>query len=152
LQERVDIINNFHADAFISIHANGGSAAASHDDVQVIYCGTSDCAFPAQSKVLGQLVLQQLLSKLAGAGYQAQNGQLKTDLDADSSNPPLHDFLLGPVNPPRHVRATAMPGVIGEPLYVTSPSQAAELNKSSIRQAIALAYADALQEYLAPGQ
>jgi N-acetylmuramoyl-L-alanine amidase len=151
LQERVDILNNFHAQAFISIHANGGQIDAAHPDVQVIYCGTSDCVAPTQSRLLGQLVLEQLTSKLAGAGYPAQDGILETDLDSDSSNPPLHDFVLGPIVPPRHVRATTMPGVLAESLYVTSPDQAAELNKDSVRQAIALAYADALQEYFAGG-
>ncbi len=149
LQERVDILNNFHAQAFISIHANAGTLDAAHQDLQVIYCGTSDCVAPTQSKLLGQFVLQQLTSKLAGAGYPAQDGILETDLASNSSNPPLHDFLLGPVVPPRHVRATTMPGVLGKSLYVSSPQQAAELNKDSVRQAIALAYADALQEYFA---
>jgi len=151
LQERVDILNNFHAQAFISIHANAGTMDASHQDLQVIYCGTSDCVAPVQSRLLGQFVLQQLQSKLAGAGYTSHNGMLETDLAADSSNPPLHEFVLGPVSPPRHVRATTMPGILAESLYVTSPDQAAELNKDSVRQAIALAYADALQQYFAGG-
>jgi N-acetylmuramoyl-L-alanine amidase len=149
LQERVDILNNFHAQAFISIHANAGTVDATHQDLQVIYCGTSDCAFPVQSRLLGQFVLQQLKTKLAGAGYTSQDGMLETDLAADSSNPPLHEFVLGPIAPPRHVRATTMPGVLAESLYVTSPDQAAELNKDGVRQAIALAYADALQQYFA---
>ncbi len=151
LQERIDILNHFHAEAFLSIHANGGIASASsgaHSDIQVVYCGTSDCTFPAQSKQLGQMVFDQLRSKLLAAGYAAQGSQLVTDLDADSANPPQHLFLLGPVDPPRHVRGTLMPGVVSESLYVTSPRQAAELKKSNVRQAIALAYADALQAYL----
>ncbi len=149
LQERIDILNRFHAEAFLSIHANGGIASSgAHSDIQIVYCGTPDCNFPAQSKQLGQLVLDQLRSKLLAAGYVAQGSQLVTDLDADSANPPQHLFLLGPVDPPRHVRATLMPGVVSESLYITSPQQAAELDRGNMRQAIALAYADALQAYL----
>ncbi len=149
LQERVDILNNFKAEVFLSIHANGGDPSVlERQDVQVVYCGDSDCNFPAQSKQLGHLVSDQLDSKLAGAGYTPDGAGLVTDLDTDSSVPPQHLFLLGPVNPPRHVRATSMPGVLAESLYVSSPEQAAELNKESIRQAIALAYADALQAFL----
>ncbi|MDQ6694312.1 MAG: N-acetylmuramoyl-L-alanine amidase [Chloroflexota bacterium] len=149
LQERIDILNTFKADVFLSIQANGGSASPpAGQDVQVIYCGTADCAFSVQSKQLGQLVLDQLRAKLAEAGYAGQGGRLLTDLSADNSSPPQHLFLLGPASPPKHVRATSMPGVISASLYVTSPQQAAELNKSSVRQAIAQAYADALQAYL----
>lgn len=149
LQERVDIINNFHADVFMSIHANGGTAdPPAFQDIQALYCGTSDCPFPAQSKQLGKLVLDALQSKLDSLGYQVPAGLLSTDLDADTSVPPQHLFLLGPLDPPRHVRATWMPGVLAESLYVTSPWQAVALNKFSVRQAIALAYADALQMYL----
>jgi N-acetylmuramoyl-L-alanine amidase len=41
-----------------------------------------------------------------------------------------------------------MPGIVIEALYVTSPDEAAQLKRDSVRQAIAVAYADALQEYL----
>jgi N-acetylmuramoyl-L-alanine amidase len=150
LQQRVDTFNNFQAEVFLSIHANGGlSDPPAEQDLQVLYCGTDDCAFPAESKRLGQLVLDQLQTKLAtatGAGY---GGSLLTDLSADSSDPPEHLFVLGPVNLPRHVRATSMPGVLAESLYVTSTEQAAKLTQDNGRQAIALAYADALQAYLA---
>ncbi|MBF6611535.1 MAG: N-acetylmuramoyl-L-alanine amidase [Chloroflexi bacterium] len=149
LQERVDILNNFKAEVFLSIHANGGDpSVVERQDVQVVYCGDSDCNFAEQSKQLGHLVSDQLDSKLADAGYTPDGAGLVTDLNTDSSVPPQHLFLLGPVNPPRHVRATAMPGVLAESLYVSSPEQAAQLNKESVRQAIALAYADALQAFL----
>jgi len=151
LQERVDILNNFHAEAFLSIHANAGTMDPAHQDLQAIYCGTQGCPFPAQSAYLGQLVLHQLVTRLAGVGYTARGSQLETDLEADTSDPPLHLFVLGPISPPRHVRATTMPGVLVESLFVTSPQEAAVLNRSDVRQAIALAYADALQAFLTGG-
>jgi N-acetylmuramoyl-L-alanine amidase len=148
LQERVDILNNFHAEAFLSIHANAGAMDPAHPDLQAIYCGTAGCPYPAQSAYLGQLVLQQLTTRLAAVGYTPSGSLLETDLEADTSEPPQHLFVLGPVNPPRHVRATTMPGVLAETLFVSSPREAAVLNRSDVRQAIALAYADALQAFL----
>lgn len=149
LQQRVDILNDFQAEVFLSIHANGGiEYPPAEQDLQVLYCGTTDCAFPTENERLGRLVLDQLQSKLATVGGTAHGGLLLTDLEIDASEPPQHLFILGPVNLPLHVRSTAMPGVLAESLYVTSPSHAAQLNRDDVRQAIALAYADALQDYL----
>ncbi len=149
LQERVDILNNFHAEVFMSIHANGGTSEQSaKEDLQVLYCGSSECAFPAESKELAHLVLGQLETHLASATGTTYGGEALNDLSVDSSDPPLHLFVLGPVSPPRHVRATNMPGVLAESLYITRPTQATLLKEGSVRQAIALAYADALQAYL----
>src|SRR5204862_207568 len=83
----------------------------------------------------GQFALQQLGAKLATVGGANYGGEVLTDLSIDSSQPPQHIFVLGPTNPPRHVRATRMPGVLAESLYISSPAQAAMLNKSSVRQA-----------------
>jgi N-acetylmuramoyl-L-alanine amidase len=148
LQERIDIFNNFHSDVFLSIHANSLAENRSGEDLQVIYCGGSDCGFPTQSKQLAQLVLGQLKTQLSDVGYNVQGAEAADDLAVDSSNPPLHMFLLGPANPPRHVRAPQMPGVLGETLYVTNPTEAPYLKRDYIRQAIALGYADGLQAYL----
>jgi N-acetylmuramoyl-L-alanine amidase len=149
LQERVDILNNSQAEVFVSIHANGGRpSAGARQDIQVQYCGTQDCAFPSESKRLGRLVVEELDARLASVGYPVSQGELITDLAADSSSPPKHIFMLGPTNLPDHVRATAMPGVLSETLYVTSGEQAAQLKRDDVRQAIALAYADALESYL----
>ena len=149
LQVRIDILNDFNAEVFLSIHANGGVLDKSkREDVQVIYCGTSDCPFPAENKKVGHFVLDKLMAALASTGNTEFGGELIDDLAADSSDPPLHMFVLGPANLPRHVREVVMPGVICESLYVTSPEHAAQLKKDNVRQAIALAYADALQEYL----
>ena len=70
------------------------------------------------------------------------------DLAVDSSDPPLHMFVLGPPRPPRHMRSPNMPGVLGETFYVSKPSEVKELLRDDVRQAVALGYADALQQYL----
>ncbi|HUP27841.1 MAG TPA: N-acetylmuramoyl-L-alanine amidase [Chloroflexia bacterium] len=149
LQARVDILNDSRVDVFLSIHANASKPGRTRGgEIQVLYCGTGDCTFPAENKALGQVVLDRLEAGLAGVGYEIEGGELATDLDKDSSDPPEHLFILGPTNPPRHIRAIGMPGVLSESLYITSPTQAAQLKKDNVRQAIALAYADALQTYL----
>ena len=148
LQLRVDILNNFAAEVFMSIHANGGMSNPPEEQyLQVLYCGSSDCLFPEENRLVGQVVLDQLKEKLEGVIGPVQ-GEVLPDLAIDSSSPPEHLFVLGHVNPPRHVRATEMPGVLAEALYVTAPEQAVQLKQDAVRQAIALAYADALQAYL----
>ncbi len=149
LQTRVDILNDFRAEVFVSIHANSSSDPAKRKGIQALYCATEDCAFPAESKRLGKLALDQLEAKLEAAGYPVQKRELRSDLWSDGPDDPVgHLFLLGPTVMPRHVRATRMPGVVAESLYVTSPAEASQLKKDAVRQAIALAYADALLEYL----
>jgi len=148
LQTRVDIFNDFHADVFLSIHANSIAESKSAEDLQIIYCGSSDCAFPAQNKRLGDLVLGALTNSLTAAGVNVQGGAVLDDLAVDSSDPPLHMFILGPPNPPRHMRSPNMPGVLGETFYVSKPAEVKELLRDDIRQAVALGYADALQQYL----
>ncbi len=120
---------------------------AGHHDIQVLYCGTSDCSLPAENKQLGRLVLEHLLVGLEAVGYP-KSGELLTDLSIDDADPPEHLFILGPAGTPQHVRAIAMPGVLIESLYVNYSSHAAQLKQDAVRQAIALAYADALQAYL----
>ena len=146
LQSRIDIVNSFHAEIFLSIHANSSSEPGNGDDLQVLYCGAADCAFPADSKRLGRAVLAHLTARLSDVGYLVRGGSTIDDLTIDNTG--LHMFLLGPASPPRHPRATTMPGVIGETLYVTLPSGAELLLRDDVRQAIALGYADALQQFL----
>src|SRR5207247_5995882 len=131
-----------------SIHANGGRKRPGREDLQVLYCSTPDCPFPVESQRLGKLVIDQLRAKLAGAGYQVQTSRLINDLEPTyPGEAPGHMFVLGQAPLPRHVRATTMPGVISESLYVTSPEDAAQLNRDAVRQAIARAYPDAVQAY-----
>jgi N-acetylmuramoyl-L-alanine amidase len=148
LQTRIDIFNDFHAEVFLSIHANSIAESKSAEDLQIIYCGSSDCTFPAQNKRLGDLALDALTASLTAAGVDIKGGAVLNDLSVDSSDPPLHMFVLGPPSPPRHVRSPNMPGVLGETFYVSKPAEAELLLRDDVRQAIALGYANALQQYL----
>ncbi len=149
LQHRVDIMNEFGAEVFLSIHANSASDRSRRKGIQALYCATEDCLFPEQTKRLGRVVLDHLEARLAEAGYPIEKSELRDDFWPDSpGEPPRHLFLLGPVEMPRHPRATKMPGVLVEAFYVTSPQEAEYLNRDDVRQMVAEAYADALQEYL----
>lgn len=154
LQHRIDIMNAFDAEVFLSIHANSAGSPAKRKGIQALYCATDDCPFPQETKRLGRLVLDHLQSRLEQAGYLIEKSELRSDLWADApGEEPRHLFMLGPAELPRHPRAVSMPGILIEAFYVTSPTEAAYLNRDDARQTIAEAYADALQEYLtAPGE
>jgi N-acetylmuramoyl-L-alanine amidase len=149
LQHRIDIMNEFGAEVFLSIHANSASNPAKRKGLQALYCATDDCLFPQQNKRVGRLVLDHLWARLEEAGYTIEKSELRSDFWSDSpGEPPGHLFMLGPAEMPRHPRAVKMPGVLIEAFYVTSPQEAEYLNRDEVRQTIAEAYADALQEYL----
>ncbi|HEX8219947.1 MAG TPA: N-acetylmuramoyl-L-alanine amidase [Chloroflexia bacterium] len=152
LQHRIDIINESGAEVFLSIHANSSANPAKRKGIQALYCATEDCPFPSETKRLGRLVLDHLASTLERAGYPIEKSELRSDLWADSpGEEPRHLFMLGPAELPRHPRAAKMPGILVEAFYVTSPAEAEYLNRDAVRQTIAQAYADALQEYLTAG-
>jgi N-acetylmuramoyl-L-alanine amidase len=149
LQERIDILNASNADVFLSIHANSAGDPNKRGGMQALYCATSDCPYPEQTKRLGKLVLDHLQTNLEAVGVSITKRELRSDFWSDSpGEPPGHLFLTGPAKEPRHPRAAKMPGIIIEALYVTSPAEAGALKQDNVRNTIALAYADALQEFL----
>jgi N-acetylmuramoyl-L-alanine amidase len=149
LQERIDILNASHAEVFLSIHANSAGDPAKRGGMQALYCGTDDCLYPKENKRLGQIVLDHLQAALEANGVPIKKRELRSDYWSDTPGvAPTHLFMTGPANPPHHPRAIQMPGITIEALYVTSPDEATQLKRDSIRQAIAVAYADALQEFL----
>lgn len=149
LQERIDILNASHAEVFLSIHANSAADPAKRGGMQALYCATDDCMYPQANKRLGQIVLDHLQAALEAQGVTIKKRELRSDYWSDTpGEAPTHLFMTGPANPPHHPRAIQMPGITIEALYVTSPDEAVQLKKDSVRQAIALAYADALQEFL----
>lgn len=152
LQHRIDILNNAKAEVFLSIHANSHANPAKRGGVQALYCATTDCAFPEQNKRLGKITLDHLEAALANTGVPVKKRELRSDMWSDTPDGPMnHLYMLGPAKPPGHPRAISMPGIVIEALYVTSPDEAAQLKLSPVRQAIARAYADALEEYLGVG-
>ncbi len=142
-------MNAAHVEVFLSIHANSASNPALRGGIQALYCATDDCPFADQGKRLGRIVLDHLKSKLESLDVPVKKSELRSDFWPDyAGQPPTHIFMTGPAYGPHHPRGSQMPGITIEALYVTSPDEAAALKRGDVRQGIAVAYADALQEYL----
>jgi N-acetylmuramoyl-L-alanine amidase len=149
LQWRIDQINAFKAQVFLSIHANSHSNPNKRQGIQALACITDDCPFRARNLRLGKLALDHLEIELAAIGYPVTARELRNDLFSDGpGDPPGHLFLTGPAEAPRHPRAVTMPGAIVEALYITSPDEVQQLLEPAVRQAIARAYAAALEDFL----
>src|SRR5262249_3018537 len=43
LQERIDILNAFHAEVFLSIHANSSADPKKRQGTQALFCASDDC-------------------------------------------------------------------------------------------------------------
>jgi N-acetylmuramoyl-L-alanine amidase len=147
LQARVDIANSVHAVVFISIH-NNGSPSPNESGTEVWW--SPDRPFADQNQQLAALVQTGLLKRLAGAGYTSKDRGIKNDHAFRIWNGrPYNIFVLGPASGERHPRATAMPGVLGESLFVSHPFEASLLRQDHILEAIAWGYRDAIVAFLA---
>ncbi len=167
LQSVVDQANAAHADLFLSIHHNGSTnpnAAGS----EVYYC--ADRPFADDSFRFGQLVLDEVLAALARQGYDSPNRGVMDDAVLYSRGAYHgHLFVLGPLRTPNpsafarpmptgserrrwapKLRATEMPGVLSEALFVSNPYEARLLTQPRIRAALADAFANAVDRYFAP--
>jgi N-acetylmuramoyl-L-alanine amidase len=144
LQARVDVANEAGASLLISIHNNGSTNPRTR--------GTSTWfadAHPqgARGRAFGQLVQAELLAGLREDGYADPIDQGAND-DTPLQKPYGHLFLVGPQTP-RVARVSAMPGVVGESLYITSDVESQLLASESVQRAIAAAYRRGVEAYFA---
>ena len=138
IQARVDRANKAQADLFISVHFNGfGDKDVS--GTEVYYC--QDRPFAAKSKALAQLTLDSMVRELAALGYKTINRGIHDDWSVQYEG--YHFFALGPAA----AQSSQMPGILGEGLFVSNDAEAALLIKDGTRQAMARAYASAIQTY-----
>lgn len=142
LQARVDIANEYDADLLLSIHNNGLSNPRVRG-TSTWYC--EDHPRGAESAHLAALLQEAFIWRLTEAGYDGVIDAGAND-DAVLGKPYGHLFLVGPKTP-RVARPSRMPGVIGESLYVTNDREASLLQDPAILDALALAYADAVDWY-----
>jgi N-acetylmuramoyl-L-alanine amidase len=143
LQGRVDKANGVSADLLISVHFNGIDDPSKRG-TQIFYA--DERPFTDKSKTLAEMVQNNMLKQLDKAGYQSQDR--KATPDSQLLGRGVHFYLLGPESKIIK-RPSQMPGIIGEPLYLTSPEDAAAIRKPAIQEAVARAYADAVAEYFA---
>jgi N-acetylmuramoyl-L-alanine amidase/peptidoglycan/xylan/chitin deacetylase (PgdA/CDA1 family) len=138
IQARVDLANKAQADLFVSVHFNGhGNKDVS--GTEVYYC--QDRPFSAKSKALAQLTLDAMVRELAAIGYKTNNRGIHDDYSVQYAG--YHFFALGPTA----AQFSQMPGILGEGLFVSNDAEAALLIKDGTRQAMARAYASAIQTY-----
>lgn len=133
LQARVDAANDAHADLFFSVHHNGGPPSVR--GTAAFYCRHHPLG--PQARTLAQMLQQEFLDAMRQLGYRARDlGALD---DAMLNKPGGHLFLAGPATA-RVARASQMPTVVGEPLFVTNRVEGDLLRRDDTRQAIAEAY------------
>jgi hypothetical protein len=142
LQARVDAANASGAAVLLSVHFNG-SADRRLRGPEVYF--SADRPFAEENKRLADALLTAVRQRLAAEGVRvAGRGVLP---DQVLGGGPL--YLLGPAGG-RIARASAMPGVLAEPLYLTNLDDARLLAQPRVLEALAQGYADGLAAYLGP--
>ncbi|MBI4493516.1 MAG: N-acetylmuramoyl-L-alanine amidase [Chloroflexi bacterium] len=142
LQARVDVANQAGAALCFSIHHNGAESSAVRGTA-TFYCQHHPRGAEAQE--LAQRLQVQFLEALDQLGYAPRD--LGARDDAGLNKPYGHLFLAGPKTP-RVARPSGMPTVVGEPLFVTNPTEGALLQQDDTRQALAEAYCRAALLFL----
>lgn len=151
LQSVVDAANHAGADLFIALHSNSSSDVTA-SGVEVYYC--TERPFSDENRRLAVLVKDHLLNSLADIGYVATDRGVKDDgVLYQWRGRRGHLFVLGPVRTwgrrMVHPRATEMPGVLAEALFVSNRQEAAILGSEAGQWAIARGYVAAVDAYFA---
>lgn len=134
LQARVDMANKANADLLISVHFNGLDNKNTRG-TEVWYC--SDRPFSGDNERLATLVQESLVRNLRDAGYDTVDRGIKDDAK-------MGHFA---VNGPHISRPSQMPGIIGEPLFMTNDEDAAQLKRPEVRTALAKGYFEGVKAY-----
>ncbi|HEY3110472.1 MAG TPA: N-acetylmuramoyl-L-alanine amidase [Chloroflexota bacterium] len=143
LQARIDLANAVKADVFVSIHFNGIGNRELRG-LEVYYA--TERPFSAENRALADLLYQQLGRQMAAAGYDAYPRGTRADSLAAGQGE--HFFVLSPQTS-KVKRPSLMPAALGEGLFLTNPQDAAQLDRSELRDAIARGYAAAIGTFLA---
>jgi N-acetylmuramoyl-L-alanine amidase len=141
LQARVDGANAVKADILVSVHFNGIDDPTKKG-TQTFY--SEGRPFSGKSQDLATLVQASLLRNIGAAGYQSADRGATTDSRILGQG--SHYYLLGPESPTIR-RPSEMPGVIGEPLFVTSPDDAGALRQEKVLDAVARGYFEGIKAY-----
>jgi len=139
LRARVAAANESNADLLISVHYNGLDRKEVRG-TEVWYC--SDRPFSDDNKVLATKVQESLVKNLRAAGYDTQDRGIKDD------------SIMGhfAMNGPHIEKPTKMPGITGEPLFMTNDQDAEQLKRPEVREAIARGYFEGVEAYFGQAQ
>lgn len=141
LQARVDKANEAGATVLVSIQFNG-STDRSLRGTEIYYSPARP--FAAESRKLADATMAAVARRLKEAGRAVTPRGVLPD---SALGGPL--YLLGPAAG-RIARASAMPGVLIEGLFLTNASDAALLADPATLQTLARGYADGIATYLGP--
>ncbi|MBN1400847.1 MAG: N-acetylmuramoyl-L-alanine amidase [Anaerolineae bacterium] len=154
LQARVDLVNAAEADLLLSIHQNAfywedGSLAPDIGGSVTFYC--KDRPFSEASLRLAELVQEHLVETFRNLGHVMMARDVEDDLALMTPGEPgSHLVLLGPESA-RIARASQMPGVLSETVFITHAREARLICDPAVQDLVAVAYADAIAAYLAEG-
>lgn len=142
LQSRIDVANNAGADLFLSIHLNG-SSNGDLNGTEVYFNGKRP--FSDKSKKFAQMVLDSVMASTKAAGFNMNNRGVKSDELSVGKGNSL--YLLGPIDDD-HPRASQMVGALTEGAFVTNEGDGAMLKQDKFLDALAVGYAQAIQQWL----
>lgn len=142
LQARIDKANEAGANVLVSIHFNGSTERRLRGP-EVYYSAARP--FAAQSRKLAEAVMSGLTARMGAAGKPVTPRGVLRDAVLGGG----HLYLLGPAGG-RIARASNMPGVLVEGLFLTNPDDAALAADPATIQALARGYADGIAAYLGP--
>lgn len=150
LQTRIDMANQAGADILVSIHQNSfvwpnGRSAPDVGGTVTFYNAYRE--FGDQNRRLALLVQRELVAAIQELGHDVLDRGAQVDHQLES-DPEGGRFLivLGPESP-RIARASEMPGVLSETLFLTHDREAELLQDPQALDAIAEAYARAVHLY-----
>jgi N-acetylmuramoyl-L-alanine amidase len=140
-QARTDKANAAGADILLLIHHNG-SEDATQSGTEVYF--NPDRSFGLQSQQLATDVYDSIIDGLRAVGYETRARGIMNDTSIGERFGVEHTFTLGE-SP--GFRASQMPGIIMESLFVTNDTEAALLQRSDMKDAIAQGYKTGVDRY-----
>jgi len=169
LEERVDIANEAKADLFISIHSNAFGVDPGARGIEVYY--NPDRPFVGRSRELAEAIRAGVVSLLEARGYKAPPSRIQEDTaitDAAGRTTPYlvlggereltraemderggdWDALGYGKQTSIQTRATQMPGVLLELLYLSNEEDVALLRDDSARHYMAQGIAEGIKRIL----
>jgi N-acetylmuramoyl-L-alanine amidase len=142
IQARVDVANSVRADILVSVHFNGGPKSAR--GLEIYY--NPDRSFGQYNWTLADLTRQGLVNHIRSAGYDVPDRGVKNDAGVCCNPANPHSWILG-TN--AGFRPSMMPGIIGEAMFLSNDTEAQQLWRPEIRQAIAEGYKAGIDAYFA---
>lgn len=169
LEERIDIANEAKADLFVSIHSNAFGADPGARGIEVYY--NPDRPFAGRSRELAEAIRAGVVSLLGAHGYQAPPSRIQEDTAiADAAGRTTPYLVLGGERKLTReemderggdwealgygkqasvqTRATQMPGVLLELLYLSNEADVALLRDDSARHYMAQGIAEGIKRIL----